>query len=36
MKTRSELREIIIHILYESYILDVAKIHYNIDDVIKE
>ena len=35
-KTRSELREIIIHVLYESYILDVAKINYNINDLIKE
>ena len=35
-KTRSELREIIIHVLYESYILEVAKIDYNIDDLIKE
>lgn len=35
-KTRSELREIIVHVLYESYILDVAKISYNIDDLIKE
>ena len=36
MKTRSELREIIVHILYESYILDIAKIEYNIDELIKE
>ena len=36
MKTRSELREIIVHVLYESYILDIAKISYNIDDLIKE
>lgn len=36
MKTRSELREIIVHILYESYILDVAKIDYDINDLIKE
>lgn len=36
MKTRSELREIIIHVLYESYILDIAKITYNIDELIKE
>lgn len=35
-KTRSELREIIVHVLYESYILDVAKIEYNIEDLIKE
>ena len=35
-KTRSELREIIVHVLYESYILDVAKVSYNIEDLIKE
>ena len=35
-KTRSELREIIVHVLYEGYILDVAKIEYNIIDLIKE
>ena len=35
-KTRSELREIIVQVLYESYILDTAKINYNIDDLIKE
>ena len=35
-KTRSELRDIIVQVLYESYILDVAKIEYNIADLIKE
>ena len=35
-KTRSELREIIAHVLYESYIMDKAKIEYNIKDLIKE
>ncbi len=35
-KTRSELREIIAHVLYEGYILDNAKVQYNIDDLIKE
>ena len=35
-KTRSELREIIAHVLYESYILDKAKVEYSIDDLIKE
>ena len=34
--TRSELREIASKVLYESYILDLAKISYNIDDLIKE
>ena len=36
MKTRSELRDVIVHVLYESYILDIAKITYNINDLIKE
>ena len=35
-KTRSELREIIAHVLYESYILDDAKIEYDINNLIKE
>ena len=35
-KTRSELREIIAHVLYEGYILDKANIEYNIIDLIKE
>ena len=34
--TRSEAREIACKILYESYILDNAKIDYNIKDLIKE
>ena len=34
--TRSELREIASKVLYESYILDNAKIEYNIDELIKE
>ena len=35
-KTRSELRDIVTHVLYESYILDKAKVNYNINDLIKE
>ena len=35
-KTRSELREIASKVLYESYILDNAKIEYNINELIKE
>ena len=35
-KTRSELREIASKVLYESYILDNAKVEYNLDDLIKE
>lgn len=35
-KTRSELREIIAHVLYESYIMDKAKVTYKLDDLIKE
>ena len=36
MKTRSELREIIMHILYQVNILNDAKLEYNIEDLIKE
>ncbi len=36
MKTRSELRDIIVQVLYESYILDLAKITYDINVLIKE
>lgn len=35
-KTRSELREAASHILYETYILDNAKVEYDIDSLIKE
>ena len=35
-KTRSELREIATHVLYESYILDKAKVEYDINSLIKE
>ena len=35
-KTRSELREIIVHVLYEGYILDNAKIEYDVNSLIKE
>ena len=35
-KTRSELREIIAHVLYEGYILDKAKVEYDINELIKE
>jgi len=35
-KTRSELREIIVHVLYEGYILDNAKVDYDINSLIKE
>ena len=35
-KTRSELREIIAHVLYEGYILDKANVKYDINDLIKE
>ena len=34
--TRSELREKASKVLYQCYILDNAKIEYNIDDLIKE
>ena len=35
-KTRSELREVIAHVLYESYILDKAKVNYDVHELIKE
>ena len=35
-KTRSELRDIIIHVLYEGYILDNAKVDYDLNTLIKE
>ena len=35
-KTRSELREIITHVLYEGYILDKANVDYDIKSLIKE
>ncbi len=35
-KTRSELREVATHVLYESYILDKAKVSYDIKSLIKE
>lgn len=36
MKNRSELREIIIHVLYQIYILEAANIDYDINQLIKE
>ncbi len=36
MKNRNELREICIKVLYQIYILEKAKISYNIDELIKE
>lgn len=36
MKNRSELRDIIIKILYQTNIYDEANISYNIEDLIKE
>ena len=35
-KTRSELREVAVHVIYESYILDKAKVNYDIKTLIKE
>ena len=35
-KTRSELREVATHVLYESYILENAKVDYDIKSLIKE
>ncbi len=36
MKNRSELREIIMKVIYQTYILDNTKNKYNTDDLIKE
>ena len=36
MKNRSELREIIIKVLYQVYIMENGNIEYNLDDLIKE
>lgn len=36
MKNRSELREIIMKILYQIYIYQEAKIDFDVDDLIKE
>ena len=36
MKNRSELREIIIKVLYSTYILDDINSKYNLNDLIKE
>ena len=36
MKNRNEIREICIKVLYQVYILDKAKIAYNVNDLIKE
>ncbi len=36
MKNRSELREIIMKVLYQVYILEKANLDINIDDLIKE
>ena len=35
-KTRSELREVIAHVLYEGYILDKANVNYDVNELIKE
>ena len=36
MKNRSELREIIMKVIYQTYILENTKNEYNINDLIKE
>ena len=36
MKNRSQLRDIIIKVIYQVYILDSAKVSYEIDTLIKE
>ena len=36
MKSRSELRDIIIKVIYQANLFDEAKVDYNVDDLIKE
>ena len=36
MKTRNEVREIALHIIYKINIFDAAKLYYDVDDLIKE
>lgn len=36
MKNRSELREVIVKVIYQTIILDEAKLEYNVNDLIKE
>ncbi len=36
MKTRSELREVIVKVLYQVMILEEANLDYNVNDLIKE
>ena len=36
MKNRSELREVIIKVIYQIFLLEDAKLEYNIQDLIKE
>ena len=36
MKNRSELREVIVKVIYQTIILEEAKLEYNVNDLIKE
>ena len=36
MKNRSELREVIMKVIYQTYILDKTKNNYDVDELIKE
>ena len=36
MKSRSELRDIIIKVLYQANLFDEAKINYDVDTLIKD
>lgn len=36
MKNRSELREVIMKVIYQTYILDKTKSNYDVDELIKE
>lgn len=36
MKNRSELREVIMKVIYQTYILGKTNLEYNVDDLVKE
>ena len=36
MKTRNEVREIALHIIYKINLFDAANVYYDVDDLIKE
>ena len=36
MKNRSELREVVVKVIYQTIILEEAKLEYDVNDLIKE